>query len=145
MATKIAVIQAPASTPPRQALTFYAARAEAGFPSPADDYIEGQLDLNEHLIANPPATFFVRVSGQSMINAGIHDGDLLIVDRSVEPQSGSIVIAVVHGETTVKRLGRRGDRLLLLPENEAYQPLEVNRETGLQIWGVCRYVIHRLY
>ncbi len=144
MVTKVIAIQAPAPAPDRQALTFYAARAEAGFPSPADDYIEGQLDLNEHLISNPPATFFVRVSGNSMINAGIHDGDLLVVDRSVEPRSGSIVIAVVHGETTVKRIGLDGDRLLLMPENESYQPLEINREVGLQVWGVCRYVIHRL-
>ena len=144
MTPKITAIQSPVRKPGRCALTFYATRAAAGFPSPADDYIECNLDLNEHLIANPPATFFVRVSGNSMIGAGIHDGDLLVVDRSVEPRSGSIVLAVVHREITVKRIQRRGGRMFLAPENTAYKPMEIGRDTGLQIWGVCRHVIHRL-
>lgn len=85
-------------------LTLYGTNVSAGFPSASNDYVEGKLDLNEHLIKNPPATFFVRVSGDSMIGAGIHPDDLLVVDRSEEPKHGKIVIAVINGELTVKRL-----------------------------------------
>ena len=120
------------------------AAVSAGFPSPADDYLEGCLDLNQYLIKHPAATFFVRVAGDSMINAGIHDGDLLLVDRSLEAVDGKIVIAVINGELLVKRVRRLGERLLLLPENPAYQALEVRQEMDFELWGVVTHVIHAL-
>lgn len=126
-------------------LPLFAGRVSAGFPSPADDYLEGRLDLNERLIANPPATFFVRVQGDSMIRAGIHPDDLLVVDRSLEPRNGLIVIAVVAGELTVKRLLRRNGKVILQAENPAYPPLEFTGEDeDLLIWGVVRAVVREL-
>ncbi len=116
----------------------------AGFPSPADDYLDRRLDLNEHLVKNPAATFFVRVAGDSMINAGITDNDILVVDRSLEPASGNIVIAVVSGELTVKRLMKNRDSWSLVAENPDYPDLEIDRETELEIWGVATYAIHSL-
>lgn len=116
----------------------------AGFPSPADDYIDGSMDLNEHLIAHPAATFFVRASGNSMINAGIHDGDLLIVDRAIQPADGSITIVAIDGELTVKRIAKRGGNLYLAAENSDYPDILVSTEADLHVWGVCRHVIHRL-
>ena len=123
---------------------YAAAGVPAGFPSPADDYIDCHLDLHEHLIEHPAATFYVRASGDSMVGAGIHDGDLLIVDRAVEPRDGHIVIAVVHGELTVKRLRRRQGRLYLVSDGNAHPPLAITEEMDLLIWGVCRHVIHGL-
>jgi len=114
----------------------------AGFPSPADDHIERQLDLNTYLVRHPAATFFVRVAGDSMIGAGIHSGDILIVDRALEPADRKIVIAVVNGELTVKRLQKQGKRWLLAPENTAYKPILVENGTDLEIWGVVTTVIH---
>lgn len=116
----------------------------AGFPSPADDYIEGRLDLNDLMVQHPAATFFVRVAGDSMIGAGIHHGDILVVDRSLEPVSGKVVIAVLNGELTVKRLCRTGKSVRLVAENPEYQPLEITEESGCEIWGVVIYVIHPL-
>jgi len=115
----------------------------AGFPSPAGDYIERRLDLNEYLIQHPSATFFVRVAGDSMTGAGIHDGDILIVDRSLEPASGSIVIAAVNGELTVKRLLKHDGRCVLQPENDDFACIEIS-EDDVHIWGVASCVIHRL-
>ena len=131
-----------AAVPPPLALPFFATAVQAGFPSPADDYLEGALDLNEHLIRRPAATFFLRVLGDSMTGAGIHSGDLLIVDRSVHPADGRIVIAVVDGELTVKRLSRRRGRVRLMPENPRYRPIEIRDGQDLQIWGVVLHVIH---
>ena len=123
-------------------LAFFVSRIEAGFPSPADDYLEGALDLNEHLIRRPAATFFLRVLGDSMTAAGIHSGDLLIVDRSVHPDDGKIVIAVIDGELAVKRLYRRRGRIRLLAENPRYPPIDINDEQNLHIWGVVVHAIH---
>jgi len=114
----------------------------AGFPSPAENSIEQKLDLNCHLIKNPAATFFLRVSGDSMQGAGIHNNDLLIVDRSLEPLSGRIVIASVNGELTVKRLKREGPKWWLVPENSKYPPIDITEEMELRIWGVVTYAIH---
>jgi DNA polymerase V len=125
-------------------LDLYQQPVSAGFPSPAEDYIEGKLDLNLHLIKNPAATFYVRVSGDSMTGAGIHSGDLLVVDRSLDPVSGRIVIAVLNGELTVKRLAFNGDRLILNAENDNYPPIEVTEPQELSIWGVATSVIHLL-
>ncbi|MDD2390902.1 MAG: translesion error-prone DNA polymerase V autoproteolytic subunit, partial [Desulfobacterales bacterium] len=97
----------------------------AGFPSPAEDYIEGRLDLNRHLIKHPAATFFVRVTGDSMINAGIHAGDILIVDRAIEPVDKKVVIAVIDGELTVKRIRIVKGSISLIPENDQYQPIQI--------------------
>ena len=114
----------------------------AGFPSPADDYLDGKLDLNDYLIHHPAATFFVRVAGDSMIEAGIHTGDLLIVDRSLEPVNNSVVIAVVNGELTVKRLCLRRGKLCLLPSNGQYPPVPIDEATDFAVWGVVTHVIH---
>lgn len=116
----------------------------AGFPSPAEDYIEGKLDLNKHLIKHPAATFFVKVTGNSMINAGIHPGDILIVDRSIEPGNNKVVIAVVDGELTVKRIRVIKDKIFLMSENKDYKPMRIEAETGFEIWGVATNVIHPL-
>jgi DNA polymerase V len=123
-------------------LPLFASRVPAGFPSPADDYVDQRLDLNEHLIDHPAATFFTRVSGHSMKDAGIHDGDLLIVDRALEPQDGRIVIAAVNGELTVKRLRIRKGRAWLMPENPDYTPLAITEGLDCVIWGVVTQVIH---
>ncbi len=123
---------------------FFMSAVEAGFPSPAEDYIEGSLDLNKHLIKHPAATFFVRVSGDSMINAGIYPGDILIVDRSLEATDKKIVIAVIDGELTVKRLKYRDDLLFLEPENDAYLPIKITKEMSFEVWGVVSNVIHKV-
>ncbi len=123
-------------------LPLFSARVPAGFPSPADDYIDRALDLNEHLIRHPAATFFVRVSGDSMVGAGIHPGDILVVDRAEEPSHGKIIIAALNGELTVKRLSRNHDRVCLTPENPAYAPIEVTPEMQFEVWGVVVHVIH---
>ncbi|SMC67016.1 LexA family protein [Polynucleobacter kasalickyi] len=115
----------------------------AGFPSPASDYIDQRLDLNQYLGMHSEATFFLRVQGDSMQGAGIFDGDLLIVDRSVQAKSGNVVIAVVDGEFTVKRLQRRGGITWLKAENPAYRPIEFKDGQELEIWGVVSHVVHK--
>ena len=126
------------------AIPLYACGVSAGFPSPADDYLEGTLDLNEHLVRRPAATFFARAKGDSMTGAGIHDGDLLMVDRSLEAKDGRVVMAAVNGERTVKRLGRKNGTARLEPENPAYQPITFNEDDDVRIWGVVTNVIHPL-
>lgn len=119
----------------------FATSVSAGFPSPVDDFIDKQLDLNDHLIHNKEATFYVKVSGDSMINAGIYDGDLLIVDKSLTPKNNSIVIAIVNNEFTVKRLKLNNGSAVLMPDNPEYQPIEFNEASELSIWGVVTNVI----
>ena len=128
----------------RYALPVFLGRLPAGFPSPADDYIEGKLDLNRHLIKHPAATFFVRVTGDSMIGAGIHSGDLLVVDRSLDAVDGHVIVAALDGELTVKRLFKRGGLLRLLPANSEYQPIEILTQQTFEIFGVVTNVIHAL-
>ncbi len=123
-------------------LPLFLESVSAGFPSPADDYLEGKLDLNQHLVRNPAATFFVRVTGDSMIEAGIHSGDVLVVDRSIEPKDGNIVIAVLDGDLTVKRLLRENGKVYLTPENPDYNRIEINEEMQFEVWGVVTTVIH---
>lgn len=143
METKVEIVYKPdRSTKRRQSI--FMATVPAGFPSPAADYEEGKLDLNKHLIRNPAATFFVRVTGDSMVKAGIHNGDLLVVDRSIEPRDKNVVIAVVNGELTVKRIRIRKNGLTLEAENEAYQSQEINDEIEFEVWGVVTNVIHAL-
>jgi DNA polymerase V len=124
-------------------LPFYIASVSAGFPSPAEDYLEKELDLNEHLIRHPAATFFVRVSGNSMKDIGILPGDILIVDRSLEAKDGKIIIGVINGEFTVKRIIRQGKKIFLQPENAKYNPIEITQEMDFDIWGVVSYSIHK--
>jgi DNA polymerase V len=129
---------------PKLALPLLLAGVQAGFPSPADDFIDKRLDLNEHLISHPAATFFVRAVGNSMLGAGIHDGDLLVVDRAIEPSAGKVVMAAIGGELTVKRLERKGERLLLAPANSDYPSFDVTAREDFEIWGVVTHVIHKL-
>ncbi|MBL0941458.1 MAG: translesion error-prone DNA polymerase V autoproteolytic subunit [Alphaproteobacteria bacterium] len=124
------------------ALPLYTSAVAAGFPAPAEDHYDQTLDLNQHLLNNPDATFFVRATGNSMLGAGINSGDLLIVDRSIPPQSGKIVIAVVDGELTVKRLYKKEGQLFLSPENPEYPSIEITENTEFMMWGVVTNVIH---
>ena len=114
----------------------------AGFPSPADDYTEETIDLNEHLISNPFSTFFLRVKGDSMINAGIKDKDLIIVDKSLIAKPGNIVIAMIDGEFTIKRLSIKNNELYLKSENHNYPDFRFKNHIDVQIWGVVIYSIH---
>ncbi len=114
----------------------------AGFPSPADDHLDLPIDLNEYLVKHPAATFYVRVQGDSMDDAGIHQGDLLIVDRAEPYTMGSIVLAVLDGEFTVKKLMKKNDSLYLLSSNTAYHPIKIETETDFKVWGVVTYIVH---
>ncbi|KTC75996.1 DNA polymerase V [Legionella birminghamensis] len=124
-------------------LPLYSCKVKAGFPSPADDYIEANLNLNEFLIRHPSSTFLLTASGDSMKDAGIHNGDLLIVDSSLEPAHGKIVIAALNGELTVKRLSRMNGQVQLLPENDSFPPIDITDSHDLVIWGVVTHVIHQ--
>lgn len=117
-------------------LPLYGCSIKAGFPSPADDWLEGYLDLNRHFVPSPQLTFSLRVSGDSMINAGIMDGCVICVQRDIAPQHGDIVVAVIDDELTVKRLSLKGEQILLIPENDNYEPIAIRSEDELMIWGV---------
>ena len=119
-----------------------AGSVSAGFPSPADDYTEENIDLNEHLISNPFSTFFLRVKGDSMINAGIQDKDLIIVDKSLKAKPGNIIIAMIDGEFTIKRLSIKNNELYLKAENHNYPDFEFKNYIDVQVWGVVIYSIH---
>lgn len=127
---------APALLADRTKPPLYASQPAAGFPAPGDDLVEQPLDLNDLLIDNPTATFFVRVSGDSMEGARIFDGDILVIDRSIEARSGMIVVAAVYGELVVKRLLKTSTGLALVSENEEYQPILIDDTEGCFIWGV---------
>jgi DNA polymerase V len=116
----------------------------AGFPAPAEDCVDRKLDLHEHLVRHPASTFFLRASGDSMIKAGIRNGDLLVVDRSLEAVSGSVVIAAVEGELTVKYLVRKNGRVLLVPANDEYPEFDVTGCDDSLIWGVVTHAIHKI-
>ncbi|MDC6383994.1 LexA family transcriptional regulator [Flagellimonas taeanensis] len=113
----------------------------AGFPSPADDFKEKRISLDRTLIKNKEATFYARVSGKSMIGAGLDDGDLLVIDRSLEAEHGKIAVCFLDGEFTVKRLHMEKNTIILMPENENYKPIKVSKDSDLLIWGVVTYVI----
>jgi DNA polymerase V len=116
----------------------------AGFPSPAADFMETNIDLNKELSENPLATFYIKVKGNSMIDAGINDKDVLVVDRSLEPQNNKIAICCIDGEFTVKRIQVGKDCLYLMPENSSYEPIKVTEENQLIIWGMVTYVIKKV-
>jgi DNA polymerase V len=124
-------------------LPLVSASVEAGFPSPADDHLERGIDLNDELIRNPAATFLVRVKGDSMRDAGIHAGDVLIVDKSLTPTDRKIVVAMIDGNFTVKRFRKRGARVFLEAENPDFSPIEVTEGQELSIFGVVSYIIHQ--
>jgi len=112
------------------------------FPSPATDHLDQRLNLNDYLVLHPQATFFMRVKGDAMTGAGIHDGDLLVVDRSLEPVSGRVVVAALDGELVIRRLQHNRGRIMLKSENPACRDTAVNEECELTIWGVVAYVVH---
>ncbi len=125
-------------------LDLYTTKISAGFPSPAEDFLDRKLDLNEYLIRNPSATFLVRVNGNSMVNAGISDGDILIVDRSVEATDGKVVIGIINGEFIVKRILKKRKKLYLNPENEKFTTIEITEDMDFKTWGVVVYTIHKI-
>jgi DNA polymerase V len=125
-----------------QPLPLVSAQVEAGFPSVADDHIEGSLDLQKYLIPRPAATFFVKAKGESMLGCGIFPGDMLIVDKSISPQSGSIIIALYQGEFTVKRLVIEKGQGYLKSENPAYPTIAITQVDDFEIWGTVTHVIH---
>ena len=116
----------------------------AGFPSPADDFKEVRISLDKELVKNQEATFYAKVSGDSMVGAGLDDGDLLVIDRSLNPENGKIAVCFIDGEFTVKRIKKVGDRLYLMPENKKYKRIEIKEENELIIWGVVEYVIKKV-
>jgi len=119
-------------------------RISAGFPSPADDYMEAGIDLNRELIRNPGATFFGRVKGFSMQDAGISDGDVLVIDKSLEPVNGAVAVCFLDGEFTVKRIRLERDGLFLVPENKEFQPIRITPDNDFLVWGIVTYVIKKM-
>ena len=116
----------------------------AGFPSPADDFKEIRISLDKELVKNKEATFYARVDGDSMIEAGLEDGDLLVIDRSLNPENGKIAVCLIDGDFTVKRIKKEKNKLYLMPENKKYKPIELKEENELIIWGVVEYVIKKV-
>ena len=124
-------------------IPMFADSVQAGFPSPAEDYMDLDLNLQDHLIQNPSATFCVRAVGESMKDAGIQSGDIMLVDKSLTPKNRSIVLAVIDGEFTVKRVNVSEKELYLMPENENFPPIKITEEMDFQVWGVVTYIIHK--
>jgi len=139
------IAQTTSTTKEKQLRPLFSTKIAAGFPSPADNDIEAELDLNDYLIHNPASTFFVRVTGDSMRDAGIYPNDLLVVDLSLKAVDGNIVIAILDNEFTVKRLKiDSNNKIWLIPENKHYSAMEIHEETDFRIWGVVTNVIHSL-
>ncbi len=124
-------------------LPFAGSPVSAGFPSPAEDYIEMALDLNKELIKHPEATFYARVKGHSMIDAGIADGDLLVIDKALEPKDGDIAVCFIDGEFTLKRLALKEDGIYLMPANAEFKPIRITEENDFLVWGMLAYIIHK--
>ena len=123
-------------------IDFHLTSVEAGFPSPADDHLDISLDLNEYLIKHPSATFYIYVKGDSMINEGIYNGDIMIVDRSLIPKTKDIVVAVIDGDFTVKKMYKKNNKIYLNPRNKNYKSISITDEMDFQIWGVVTHTIH---
>ena len=124
-------------------IPMFADSVQAGFPSPAEDYMDLDLNLQDHLIQNPSATFCVRAVGESMKDAGIQSGDIMLVDKSLTPKNRSIVLAVIDGEFTIKRVNVSEKEIYLMPENENFPPIKITEEMDFQVWGVVTYIIHK--
>ena len=125
-------------------IPFYQSNVPAGFPSPAEDFMDLDLNLQAYLVQHPSATFCVRVTGDSMQNAGIFSGDVMVVDRALEPKNNTIVLAVLDGEFTVKRIQKKGNHLFLKPENQTFKPIEITEEMDFKVWGVVTHIIHKV-
>lgn len=117
----------------------------AGFPSPAEDYLEAMLDLNKELIKNPSSTFYGRVKGVSMKDTGVDTGDLLVIDKSLAYRNNALAVCFINGEFTLKRIKRQGDTLLLMPANRDYQPIVVKEDADFAVWGIVTYIIKKVY
>ena len=115
----------------------------AGFPSPAEEYLDLALDLNKELIKHPAATFYAKVKGDSMVDAGIQDGDLLVIDKALEPKEGAIAVCYLDGEFTVKRLAVQEEGVYLMPANAEFKPIKISEENAFLVWGIVAYVIHK--
>lgn len=135
---------AAASKPAKQKIPLFLSAVQAGWPSPAEDYIDEEINLHELVVRNPAATYFLRATGDSMLGAGIHDGDLLVVDRSTEASHNRVVIAALDGELLVKRLVHRGRQTFLAPANPDFPEIEITHREYVHIWGVVTYVLHKL-
>lgn len=133
----------PSSLEEGRPLPAFLSAVQAGFPSPADDYVEHSLDINQLVVKHPAATFFVRVEGDSMTDANIQSGDILVVDRSEQASNGKIVVAVLNGEFTVKRFITNNSGIYLAPENKQFSPIKIDRDSNFQVWGIVTYVIHK--
>ena len=125
-------------------IPFFSSLLHAGFPSPADDYKENILDLNELVIQNPGATFYVRVKGDSMKGAGIEAGDVVVVDRAITARHNAVIVALINGEFTLKRLYHTNNTLYLVPENPSYETIKIVEGMEFQVWGVVTYCIHKV-
>lgn len=128
----------------KKTLPLFSGTVHAGFLSPADDHIEATLNLHDYVIRHEQSSFFLRVEGDSMEGASIHNGDLLVVDRSIPPKNGDIVIVVVHGELAVKRLSVHNNSVMLCAENPAYAPITIQGDQEIHIWGVVTFVVHKI-
>lgn len=124
-------------------LPLYLCAVSAGYPSPGDDHVSDTVDLNQYLVKHPTATFLVKVSGDSMINAGINQNDILVVDKDIEARDGRIVVAAINGELTVKRLSKTSEGVFLIPENSNYNPIKIEEGNENIVWGVVTNVIHK--
>ncbi|MEM1312857.1 MAG: translesion error-prone DNA polymerase V autoproteolytic subunit [Patescibacteria group bacterium] len=124
-------------------LPLYSSSVPAGFPSPAEDYIDSSIDLNKHLVPRPNSTFIVKVQGDSMIDAKITSGDILVIDKSLQPKNGQVILAIIDGEFTVKRYTFIDGKPVLKAENSKYPAIDINDNSNFQIWGVVTYVIHQ--
>lgn len=124
-------------------ITLYGDGVPAGFPSPADDYLDMDLNLHDYLVQHPSATFCVRAIGDSMVDAGIQSSDVMVIDRALTPKNNDIILAVVNGEFTVKRIKKSEDELYLMPANENYKPMKITEEMNFQVWGVVTFIIHK--
>lgn len=122
-------------------LSYIESGISAGFPSPANDFLDLSIDLNKVLVKNPSATFYGRVKGNSMVNAGMNDGDLLVIDKSLEPKDGKIAVCFIDGEFTIKRIKIEKKKCFLMPANEDYKPIEVKAENDFIIWGIVTTII----
>lgn len=126
-------------------LPFIDTGVSAGFPSPAEDYIEQRIDLNGVLIKNPSSTFYAKVKGNSMKGAGVYDGDIVIIDKSLVPSQNSLLVCFLDGEFTLKKVKKVNDDLFLIPENPDFKPIKINPESDFRLWGVVTYTIHKKY